>query len=1028
MTFNNPLPCSIEELRSLHINEQVDIVCSAFEEVWKSGTQLDLRVCVSWVEPVYQKRLLHELMLVEKECREFHPPIVVEAANEFLDYDAKQVQGSTTENLALGTTSGESPSNQLPLYIDRFAITRFLGRGSFGEVYEAEDISIHRRVAVKVASKARNSQRTFAKEAENASKVEHPSIVKIYEVGNWRGMDYLVSELIEGELLSSFHQSAELDPIGCARVAAGIATAIAAAHENGVTHRDLKPSNVMIEIKDKALREGGDNRHVFVDPTFRFHRVRILDFGIAKIDGKVTRHTRQGDILGTPHYMSPEQAAGRADSVDGRSDIYSLGVILFEMLTGHLPFEGNESVVITSIRDLKAPRIRSLRPELPEMLDYIVSRCLEKNPKDRYQTATELGTELETWSDGRKPDSIALKERRRIVAGLASVVTVCSLIALSYLFIDRIPGLIPNSSSFGALFSSDTLSTIHARSIALETSLSRWVEQGNLSELANWLTNANTAENHSQFAEVDAWRMATDLTKAESRRVAFVLVGISDQSQSDTNTNDVLLTFLNDLELSQADSLGLFLQAAPGWMIGSFLSLPKMEIEDTKRIYLYRGLAQRLRANGDTDRLLDLLRLAESAELPVVLSSLIASVNESTNWQSKIREHFDAAKMNPRRSTAELDGVGRWKAKCALVAYGLGDMNVVDEVLSFSQTPQARSYFIYWVSKSGLPLDPLLDRMGQYQDDWRSTGVIATLSQVPKASLELAQRDSWIERLQLWYREHPSAGVHTGIRLLLKKWGYDDFVRDVDALPELRNIVKDRNWYMNSQGMQMSIVRGPVDLWFGNSPASKVPGSKRQIEYSFAYSDQVVSEVQYNRFRPDRFPRPKEQPAVGINFLDSVAYCDWLSSQENLATGESIKWLDDKKFELNFVNGGYRLPTCVEWECFTRVGTTTNFVFGEPSDEYAKWDASKHTNDLLYFGPSHTEVIQLNRIQWTSSNATLLQVDRVANGVFDISFHAFYLKGSMDRSTHIRLLPSTYGNERPTSKTEAVLSVFRSHF
>ncbi|MCE3018539.1 MAG: protein kinase domain-containing protein [Pirellula sp.] len=993
MTPDRILSCSVEELRSYDSIEQVDIICSAFELFWKKGTQLNIRECVSWVDPACQKEVLHELMLVEKECREFHPPVQVEAPNEFLLFDSKLASAGTIDNFSNDTIRTESKPNQLPLYIDRFAILRFLGRGSYGDVYEAEDVSIHRRVAVKVATNTNRMLRSFAKEAENANKVGHPSIVRIYEVGTWRGLDYLVSELIDGRPLGEFQETANLDPIGCARIVSEIADAIAAAHAEGVIHRDLKPSNIMIEVTERIPSDT-----IVPDPLFDRHRVRVLDFGISKLDGRETKLTRIGDILGTPQYMSPEQAAGRADSVDGRSDIYSMGVILFELLTGKLPFEGSESVVINSIRTIKPPRVRSIRSDIPLALDSIVSRCLEIDPANRYKNATELASDLEAWIDGRKPRSIAIDERRRFATGVTWAVAVCVLIAVGIAAMR----LLPASSSPNTLVSKAPSAT-NTASVSPTNALSSWVRQGNLSELSNWLADAKETTDGLIFSNVDDLKFGGELAKAEAKRLEFANVCIADKSPSETESQDVLLSFMSDLELSQVDSLGRFLTEAPKWMVGSIQSLPKTELEDTKRQFLYRGLCKRLQSDGDGGQLMELLRLSETAELPYVLSAMIVSARNSPEWNSTIREKFDHAKMDPRQATAELDSVGRWKAKCALVAYGLGEMSIVDDILGFSQVPQARNYFIYWLSQSGLSLDPLLERMGQYDDDWRSTGVVATMGLVPKASIDPATLDSWAEQFRMWYRAHRSAGAHTGIRLMLQKWGHDKYVNEVDALPEFRNSADNRNWFMNSQGMQMNIVRGPVEFWFGSSPTARDPGSVHRIDYSFAYSDQIVSEVQYARFRPDRFADPKHQPAIGINFFDSIAYCDWLSAQEGLATGESVRWIDEKKYELNFLDGGYRPPTVWEWECFARAGTSGSFEFGEPDSEYTKSLYIPQQNVDYCFGPIYWEQTDLPFSEWSSTNAGSI----ARRTVFDALFHPMFQKsGSIIRSEYHPLIPT----------------------
>ncbi|MFN7892438.1 MAG: protein kinase domain-containing protein [Pirellula sp.] len=999
MTPDRILSCSLEELRSYDSLEQVDIVCSAFEEYWKGGTQLNMRECVSWVDPAYQQEVLHELMLVEKECREFHPPIQVESPNEFLLFDSKLASAGTIDNFSNDTIRIESKPNQLPLYIDRFAILRFLGRGSCGDVYEAEDVSIHRRVAVKVAKNTNRMLRSFAKEAENANKVGHPSIVRIYEVGTWRGLDYLVSELIGGRPLGEFQETASLDPIGCARIVSEIADAISAAHTEGVIHRDLKPSNIMIEVADRTPSDT-----IVPDPLFERHRVRVLDFGIAKLDGRETKLTRTGDILGTPHYMSPEQAAGRADSLDGRSDIYSMGVILFELLTGKLPFEGSEIVVINSIRTIKPPRVRSIRSDIPLALDSIVSRCLEIDPADRYKNAMELASDLEAWIDGRKPRSIAIDERRRFTTGVTWAVAVCVLIAVGIAAMR----LLPTSGSPNTLVNNAPSAT-NTAPVSPANALSSWVRQGNLAELASWLADTKETTDSLIFSNVDNLKFGGEPGKLEAKRLEFANVCIADKSPSETESQDVLLSFVSDLELSQVDSLGKFLNEAPSWMVGSIPSLPKKELEDTKRQYLYRGLSKRLQSDGDGGKLMELLRLSETAELPYVLSAMIGTAQNSVEWNSTIREKFDQAKMDPRQKATELDSVGRWKAKCALVAYSLGEMNIVDDILGFSQTPQARNYFIYWLSQSGLSLDPLLERMVQYDDDWRSTGVVASVSLVPKASIDPSTLDSWAEQFRIWYREHRSAGAHTGIRLMLQKWGHDRYVSEVDASPEFREVVEDRNWYMNSQGMQMNIVRAPVEFWFGNSPTSRDHGSMHRIDYSFAYSDQVVSEMQYARFRPDRFPNPKDQAAVGINFFDAVAYCDWLSAQEGLASGESINWIDKNRYELKFRDGGYRPPTVWEWECFARAGTTSSFAYGEKDAEYIA--SIEHRVSL---GP------RFDNAQWTEGPEWAFPVafeSIDATSVLDPNFHPIWKrslaipnflsqvsKPSRDRATLMRVV------------------------
>lgn len=989
MTPEQLLPCSLEKLRSYDCLEQIDIVCSVFEDSWKNGVQLDLRTCVSWVQPERQHSVLRELIKVERECREFHPPIVVEAPNEFLKFDSRLASIGTAENFDDDTIRTESKPTQLPLYIDRFIIRRFLGRGNYGDVFEAEDTSIHKRVAIKVATNPEKSLRTYAKEAENANKVGHSSIVQIFEIGNWRGLDYLVSELIHGRTLSDFHELAKLGPTGCATAVSQIANAMSVAHTQGVVHRDLKPSNLMVE----AINRTDDTQEdpALTDSGFEKHRIRILDFGIAKLDGRETKLTMSGDILGTPHYMSPEQAAGRADSLDGRSDIYSMGVILFELLTGKLPFTGPDSVIINSIRTLKPPRVRTIRPDIPMALDAIVSRCLEVDAANRYQNAKDLADDLEAWVAGRKPLSVARDERRRFAISMTWIAAICLLIGVGFTAMNLF-----RSTQRQNQLMSDISSATNTTPLPSATSLSNWVRQGKLADLATWLERAKEPSNNLVLAEIDNLRLAGDLNENEAARLEFLQICIAENEPATSDLTNIGLGFLNSMELSQLDAIGTFLRVAPDWTFGLFLSIPATELEDAKRQYLYRGLANQCKSTGDGKRILELLKRSETPELPQILAAAIDTLKQQAIWPTKITELFHEATLDPNQSNSDLDRIGRWKAKCALVAYGLGEMDVVDEVLGASLTPQARNYFIYWLVQTGLSLDPLVDRLDVYKDDWRATGVVVAVNMASPKVVSLEWRENWKNRFQSWYREHPSANAHTAIRLLLQKWGMDQFVSEVDSLPSYREIDASRNWYFNSQGMQMNIIRGPIEFLYGKDPIEKTRGRMKKIDYSFAYSDQVINEIQFARFRPERFANPTDKPAVGIDYFEAIAYCDWLSAQDGLGDSDSISWIDETNFTLKFTTGGYRPPATEEWDCFARAGTVTSFDYGETASEY-----SKAVERGLFFGPICHDHTGDHFLEWALPG-TMEKID--SEVTFNTKIHGLWTRCMSVPSYTLRIL------------------------
>lgn len=273
-----------------------------------------------------------------------------------------------------------------------------LGSGGMGTVYLAEDTRLGRNVALKVlpAETARDPDRRarFLREARAVAALNHPNIVVIHSVEEDREIPFITMEHVTGRRLAQLIPAEGMRLRDFFAVAVPLADAVNGAHRQGVTHRDLKPDNVMIND------EG---------------RVKVLDFGLAKLfesapvePGLNTMTvadvaTREGRILGTAAYMSPEQAEGRP--LDARTDIFSLGVILFEMLTGRRPFQGDSQISTLSavLRDTP-PGVNEVKPELPRHLGRIVSRCLAKEPDRRYQTALDVRNELEGLRDELQSD------------------------------------------------------------------------------------------------------------------------------------------------------------------------------------------------------------------------------------------------------------------------------------------------------------------------------------------------------------------------------------------------------------------------------------------------------------------------------------------------------------------------------------------------------------------------------------------------------------------------------------------------
>src|SRR5262245_35101490 len=212
---------------------------------------------------------------------------------------------------------------------DKFELLSVVGQGAFGTVHKARDLSLGRMVAIKVPRRGlwpdEQDQSRFLREARSGGQLRHPCIVSVHEVGEADGVPYLWREFIEGLSLADFLTAKRLPFRDAAELVAALADALHHAHEQGIVHRDVKPSNILLD--------GRNNPY-------------LMDFGLAKRDvGEITM-TMEGQVLGTPAYMSPEQAKGEGHQVDGRSDVYSLGVIFYQLLTGELPFRGNTRMLL----------------------------------------------------------------------------------------------------------------------------------------------------------------------------------------------------------------------------------------------------------------------------------------------------------------------------------------------------------------------------------------------------------------------------------------------------------------------------------------------------------------------------------------------------------------------------------------------------------------------------------------------------------------------------------------------------------
>lgn len=288
------------------------------------------------------------------------------------------------------TVSYQQPEKET---VAHFTLIRVLGSGGFGTVWLAQDNNLEREVALKLPKSPELDSESALYEARTAATLHHPNIVSVYEVGTDDDQIFIAAEYIQGLALSDVLSTGKPTIQRTVEIVSAISLALQHAHDKGIIHRDVKPANILIDSDGKPC---------------------ITDFGLAKRISADQSISAQGQILGTARYMSPEQAAGKTRETDHRSDIYAVGVILFQMLTASLPFRGNLRAVLHQKTFEEPPSPRTLDPALPKDLETICLKCLEREPEKRYQSASEVAEELQRFAAGEPIRARAISSPERV--------------------------------------------------------------------------------------------------------------------------------------------------------------------------------------------------------------------------------------------------------------------------------------------------------------------------------------------------------------------------------------------------------------------------------------------------------------------------------------------------------------------------------------------------------------------------------------------------------------------------------------